>query len=268
MNIFDYVGAIDDKNEKPLDNICDDGGYAAIFRTIGCIGDSLASGEFESTDADGTNVKFNDMYEYSWGQFIGRAIGSRVYNFSKGGMTAKEFNQSFSNEIGAFANDKLCSAYIVALGVNDLLNKNFELGTMSDIDIGNYNNNADTFCGEYGKIISKIKEVQPKAKIFLVSMPKGVSDEHNEKKKMHNERLHEMAEIFDNTYVIDLYTYSPTHTQEFQNKFYLGTHMNPMGYMLLSKMIVSCIDYIIRHNLSDFKQVGFIGTPLFNAKDK
>ena len=36
------------ENEKPLDRIVDDGGFCKIFRTIGVIGDSLSSGEFES----------------------------------------------------------------------------------------------------------------------------------------------------------------------------------------------------------------------------
>ena len=35
-----------DENEKPLDRLIDDGGFASIFRTIACIGDSLSSGEF------------------------------------------------------------------------------------------------------------------------------------------------------------------------------------------------------------------------------
>ena len=54
-------------NEKPLDRFVPDGGFTAIFRTIGCIGDSLSSGEFESTKEDGTKG-YHDYYEYSWGQ--------------------------------------------------------------------------------------------------------------------------------------------------------------------------------------------------------
>ena len=41
------------ENEKPLDRIVYDGGYTRIFRTIGCIGDSLSSGEFETRDKEG-----------------------------------------------------------------------------------------------------------------------------------------------------------------------------------------------------------------------
>ena len=48
--------------EKPLDNIPADGGFAGLFRTIGCIGDSLASGEFESRDEEG-KPGYHDMFE-------------------------------------------------------------------------------------------------------------------------------------------------------------------------------------------------------------
>ena len=51
MNIQDYINAPD--HEQPLDNIVTDGGFCGIFRTIGCIGDSLSSGEFESKNEDG-----------------------------------------------------------------------------------------------------------------------------------------------------------------------------------------------------------------------
>ena len=67
-------------DEKPLDRICENGGATAIFRSIACIGDSLASGEFQLPEKDG-KWSYHDMYEYSWGQFIARMIGSKVYNF-------------------------------------------------------------------------------------------------------------------------------------------------------------------------------------------
>jgi len=44
--------------------------------------------------------------------------------------------------------------------------------------------------------------------------------------------------------------------------------MNPMGYLLTAKYVMSYIDYIIRHNMEDFAQVGFIGTPHHNASAK
>ena len=44
MELYDIIGTPD---EKPLDRIVSDGGFVGIFRTIACVGDSLASGEFE-----------------------------------------------------------------------------------------------------------------------------------------------------------------------------------------------------------------------------
>lgn len=41
------------KKEKPLDRLVDGYSNTSIFRTIGVIGDSLSSGEFESRDEAG-----------------------------------------------------------------------------------------------------------------------------------------------------------------------------------------------------------------------
>ena len=74
MNINDFY--ITEK-EKPLDRILSDGGFCGIFRTIACIGDSLSSGEFETIDSDG-NHSYYDFYDYSWGQYMARMMGSKV----------------------------------------------------------------------------------------------------------------------------------------------------------------------------------------------
>ena len=52
MNITPYYAR---PGEKPLDLIKPDGGFTGIFRTIACVGDSLSSGEFESTPPGGGN---------------------------------------------------------------------------------------------------------------------------------------------------------------------------------------------------------------------
>jgi len=40
-----------------------------------------------------------------------------------------------------------------------------------------------------------------------------------------------------------------------------------MGYLLTATMTLSYIDYIIRHNMDDFKQIGFIGTGIENVTE-
>ena len=258
MNIYEYMNV--GENEKPLDRIVSDGGFCSIFRSIACIGDSLSSGEFESKNAEG-NPGWHDFYEYSWGQFIARSAGCKVYNFSKGGMTAKAYVEGFADANGYWSRNKLCQAYIIALGVNDLLGQKMEVGSIADINKEDYTKNAQTFAGYYAYIIQRIKSMQPRAKFFLVSMPRH-GEEGDVKRKEQRDLLEEMTKFFDRTYLIDLYNYAPEYNEEFRKKFYLG-HMTPTGYVLTAKMIESYIDYIIRKNPKDFSQVGFIGTDLY-----
>ena len=82
-DLFDFQAP----EEKPLESYPAGGGLTPILRTVGCIGDSLSSGEFESLDAAG-NKGYHDLFEYSWGQFMARDCGLLVRNFSRGGMTA------------------------------------------------------------------------------------------------------------------------------------------------------------------------------------
>lgn len=247
--------------EKPLDKILPDGGMTAIFRKIACIGDSLSSGEFERLGSDGKKT-YHDFYEYSWGQFMARATGSTVYNFSKGGLKAVDYCRSFAEEKGFWNPELACQAYIIALGVNDLLGWKMAVGTISDVNDEDYTKNGDTFAGWYGQIIARYKRIQPSAKFFLVTMPKTSNEENegNETKAAHAALLHDFAEHYDNTYVIDLFKYSPLHDDEFKKRYYLYNHLNPMGYIYTANQIMSYIDYIIRHDYESFSKVGFIGT--------
>lgn len=267
-SIKDYIKV--NESERPLETLVSDGGYCGIFRTVGVIGDSLSSGEFEGTDENG-NTTWTDMYDYSWGQVMARDTGRKVYNFSKGGLTAEGFltwaSDMASNPdklgFGAFDDDKKCQAYIIALGVNDLLVRKETVGTTADININNPEQNAKTFAGWYGKIISKLKAIQPEARIFLMTMPQDGDDSEDVKnlKLEHKSLLFDMKELFGKyTYVLDFNTYAPVHDREFKNQYYLGNHMNPAGYVQTARMVESYIDYIIRHNSADFAKVGFVGS--------
>ena len=44
MNIHEYLNG---KEEKPLDNVLESGGFTSVFGRIACIGDSLSSGELQ-----------------------------------------------------------------------------------------------------------------------------------------------------------------------------------------------------------------------------
>jgi len=246
------------KDEKPLENPVNGYSNTAIFRKIAIIGDSLSSGEFETCDENG-NKNFYDMFEYSWGQYIARKNGLTAYNFSRGGMTAKEYMESFAEANGFWDKDKACQAYVIALGWNDIYGLDMEIGGIQDIDEADSSKNRQTFIGYYAAIVDRYKKICPDAKFFFVTLPK--SEDKNQEKVLESvEKLHELSKYFDNSYVIDLYNYAPVENEEFKKNFYLHGHMNPMGYILTARMIDSYIDYIIRKSPNDFKNVPFIGT--------
>ncbi len=253
-----------DPNEKPLDIIKDDLGFTSIFRKIAVVGDSLASGELEAQDEGGPKI-YNDIYDVSWGQFMARMAGTTVYNFSAGGMTASQYNNQWAASRGFFDRDKLAQAYIIALGVNDLQNLHQPLGTMDDICDEDWHRNKQTFIGNYAKIIQHYKELQPDAFFFLVTFPKEIFPWYGEEMykiyRDHRETMYKLAEKFDKTFVIDLYEYAPVHDFEYRKTFFTGGHLNTMGYYMHAKMIGSYIDYLIRHNVLLFREVGLIGTP-------
>lgn len=260
---MNLTGILQVPEEKPLDRLVTDGGFCGIFRTIGCIGDSLSSGEFESMD-DAGQRGYHDYYDYSWGQYLARMAGCKVYNFSRGGMTAREYCESFAESNGFWNPDKACQAYIIALGVNDVIGQRGEVGSIEDIDPADYRNNKPTFAGYYGRIVQRMKEIQPYARFFFMTIPRDFKDPKVVQiADKHAELLYSMAAFFSHSYVLDFRRYAPEYDEAFHRKFFLRGHMNPCGYLLTAKMVASYLDYIIRHHMEDFQQVGFIGTPYY-----
>lgn len=254
---MEWIKELYDENEKPLDRLVEGYSHTSVFRKIGFIGDSLSSGEFETRDAEG-NPGYHDLYEYSWGQYIARKNGLFAYSFSRGGMSAQKYIESFANEQGFWDKDKACQAYVIALGVNDVFNMNMEIGSIDDIDPDDCTKNKPTYVGYYAQIVSRYKEISPDAKFFFVTLPDDIKRD-GQKLDGVIKAIYSLNEYFDNSYVIDLFKYGPKYDEKFREKFFLYGHMNPSGYIFTAKLIDSYIDYIVRHNPEDFKNVGFIG---------
>ena len=222
-----------------------------VFHHVGCIGDSLASGESAYTDGDGQH--FIDLYDHSWGQYLAKATGNTYYNFSRGGLAAKTWLETQAT--AAFDGTKKCEAYIIGLGHNDS-NRGDPVGTSADINVSDHTQNADTFYGNYGKIIQMIKEHQPKAKIFvLTAVAEGVETGG------YNAAVRTIAKMFSNVYLLDFYNYKGLHfsdgilAQQSRNG-----HYNAVGYKYISAMIGSYIDWYMYNYPEEFEQVEFIGT--------
>lgn len=242
-------------SEKPLDTLVNGYSRTSVFRKIAFVGDSMSSGEFETHDADG-ETGYHDFLEYSWGQHIARKNGITAYSFSRGGMTAKEYMESFAEEKGFWDKEKAAQAYVIALGVNDVCNAHMEIGSLDDVK-SDYRKNGKTYMGYYAQIVSRYKEISPEAKFFFVTIPNDPDYNTRGDVNKVNDALYELADHFENAYIIDLYKYGPEFDERFAKQFFMYGHMNPSGYIFIAEMVDSYIDYIVRHNPDDFEMVAF-----------
>ena len=223
------------------------------FLKLGVVGDSLSSGESVANNS-GQNV-YVDNYDYSWVQFIARRNGQTAINFSEGGLTTRSWltNQNGLSKLQNLENK--CDCYFIALGMNDAGTLGYSyVGTSSDIHSDDPNQNADTFYGNYGRIISAIKEVQPKAKIFMLTM----ATEGDAHRGAYNTAIQEIATLFDNCYIIPFSNtdlYEPT----IYNNRRVG-HFNAVGYQAMSLVIERYANEIMLDNWEDFRTIEFIGT--------
>ena len=154
-------------------NIEDTYSGLAMFNRIGVIGDSFSSG---GINPDGTSSMNK---ENSWVQIIAKKLGITAINYSRNGYETQKFvdssNQYYSTiGLGAILDDisagKACGLYIFAMGINDatLINGGtYSIGTLSDIHDEHPEQNAASFYGNVGKIISNIQINSPGSKIIM-----------------------------------------------------------------------------------------------------
>lgn len=248
-------------DDNPLAYIHKEAGLLSIFHTVGVIGDSLASGE-AVYKLNGQNG-YIDLYEFSWGQCLARLTGGTYYNFSEGGMSSRswlsaEAGSGFGpNGIHAFDGQHDCVAYFIGLGQNDK-NNSIPVGSTSDINLSDYTQNADTYCGNMGKIIQKIRALQPKSHIFVFTDPNPPSNDQS-----YNAVIPGIVALFNNVWIIDLKAYAEwmfkDSSQIIGSQNRVG-HYSAVGYQEIAYVIATYVDWIIKHNLSAFSQVEFIGT--------
>lgn len=228
--------------------------YRSLLK-VGAIGDSLASGEcaYKLGGVD----RLVDIYKHSWPQYMARMSGNTYINFSKGGMNTRTWLTSEKGYPLASQTENICDAYIIGLGVNDANNLGLSyLGTSSDIDTSDYTNNGDTFYGNYAGIIQRMQVLQPKAKFFLLTMPRTTT-----LYQTFNEAIRDIATILNNCYVIDLEEHaSEFGTGSFDALNARNGHFNAIAYNNIAIQISKLISKYMYENYTEFSQVEFIGT--------
>lgn len=154
----------------------------AMFGKFGVIGDSYASGVLENYD-DKNGDRFAtltpEMAEnLSWATMLARKWGTSMLHLAKGGLSTrtwltddqglKKLNESDPQDI-----------YYLCLGINDYygLGDGY-LGIESDMESG-----ADSFYGNYAKIIKAIKTKAPLAKIIMFGIAIIPGESHDRQQR-------------------------------------------------------------------------------------
>lgn len=198
--VSDLNGAITDKEKATFSGL-------GMFNRIGVIGDSFASGGIRPDNV------ISVLYENSWPQIISRKLGIAATNYSASGYSARDFvnpNDTNYNTHGLGAvltditNQKTCGLYIFALGINDSTVSNppsTYLGSITDINTSDPSQNADTFFGNTGKIISTILANAPNSKIVLQTFTRPANATGTETYNTFNNAIIAIANLFTLPYV-------------------------------------------------------------------
>lgn len=253
MKIKDYLLR---PGEKPLDVIKPDCGFLSIFKTVGIIGGSVSSGEFESRESGKTG--YHDFHSYSWAHYLATVTGSDYRVYARGGMTAEEYYKTWADQFGYWEPRQ---AYILMLGGNDLFTFPRGIGKAEDVDLEHPENNDETYIGYMARVLSKLKSVQPDCYLFVIGPLMKLEPG---RKEICDEAYAELSKLcgrYSRAYHLELAKYGFYYDEDWNDNFKMGGHPNPMGYVIMAQAIGNYIDYLIRANPNEFKEVAFIGTP-------
>ena len=156
--------AKDYADSKSIDFSSVDFGFIERFAVVG---DSYASGEIYISDG-GSGYIQHDYYNLSWGQIMARKYGNICLNLSSGGLSTRTWLTS-KKGLELLNSSEPQQLYMCMLGANDIAIGADYIGSIDDIK-DDSSQNADSFYGNYGKIISAIKTKAPNAKIVLMTV--------------------------------------------------------------------------------------------------
>ena len=211
-----------------------------MFGKFGVIGDSFASGSINIGDEWGGRTD-----NVTWGAMIARKWGTSMLHLASGGLSTRSW-LTHSNGLSKLNSSDPQDIYYCLLGINDFWSLGLDyIGSIEDIESG-----ADTFYGNYGKIIKAIKAKAPKAKILLfgIADPSAVATSFNV-------AIEALANNFGIPYV-------DQKTDElFTSSYYLsnmsGGHPTGPMYASMALAFERLIQKAVVDNFNYFKDYGF-----------
>ena len=224
------------------------------FERIVCIGDSITAG-YTGSQFAGQNISSNDARATArnWVGYFKRTTGSDVIGLGYGSTTTALWRNSTpetetSNLYCALdlANIEGTQAYFIMLGWNDTTTT----GSAGDI-AADYNNNGQTFYGNYDNIVRRLHDMKPKAHIFVFTLARG------KKNSGYNNAIRYIASLYPSyCHCID-YSNNPFFDTRFFNAVSDNTHYSPLGYNAFGNLVRNLVSKYIFDNPSLFKGIPY-----------
>ena len=255
-------GSINTTSDSPVDY---KGNEISMFSRGICIGDSVTDGSFDN-DENGAVIR-----KFSYPTILKRITNVDIANAGIAGATSETwYNASlysddlwgkwFNNEWvwnmspATTTSDIVSSSLdysgfdfaVIHLGINDLGMK--DENTTIEQAVANFETNINN-------IITKLKLANNGIRIFIATIIPSYAPSTNTGYRILNDKIKEIVNATDNTYLLDLNKYSKIASQSSYNRI----HPTALGYHKLANEIASYISYIISQNLDDFEDVQFIG---------
>lgn len=224
------------------------------FAKFGVVGDSLSVGYI----GDSSGVAHGRNIYYSWGQVLARRYGNKCLNFGFSGATTKTwYSHSTHGKVELVQEQNKCQCYVVGLGVNDDVTES-NVGSSSDINFSDYTQNADTFYGNYAKVIQTIMETAPTSYIFVFTIPK--TDGTNRFSEIKNNAIKGVVNALssDRVFVIETNDYSELFNLDLITDNSYMAHYTAIGYSNLATINSIMLSDCMNKNTDKFKDIAFI----------
>lgn len=197
--------------------------YTALFRNVACIGDSLTRGYFSAYDSGQRNRDFGYPFALS------RMTGMKIWDFGLSGSDPGEWMANATMAAQDFSGFELA---LVAFGQN------------IDKPDGGGNYTEDEYKPLYLSVIERLKTANPNMVIFCMSNPGPRS-------------VNSWIQNYVTAANSAPYNYSFVYYLDITNPDYAahrtdGTHLDPIGYLLLAQTIKDRLTAFIGDNISDF----------------
>ena len=213
------------------------------FENFCVIGDSISAGY---TNIGGVAISSATarLRGANWPSYLSISLSREVLNLAEGGSATIDWRNTLKENISK----KEC--FIIYLGGNDMAN-DYNLGIADDIK-ADYNDNAESYYGNYDYLVRYIHERYPNSVIFCISN----TFFDNRKYKTYNSACQHIANLYSYYHYIDIIDEVKKQNSFLSNNFNNG-HFSPIGYKVYEKCIRNSINKYMYENYNKFLGVPY-----------